>query len=152
MAETTTEVRADIEQTRTRLSGAIAELGEKVDVAQKVRDHPWAAVGVAFGAGFALSASRADVKAARVTADATKGTGGKLGLALDGGAVPFFLLGQLRFAAEKLPAVRLRSGIDAVFRTDLALKSSGGDPRTLLERLVVELCEAPRKGASYGRH
>jgi hypothetical protein len=84
MAETTTEVRADIEKTKARMSGAIAELGEKVDVAQKVRDHPWAAVGIAFGAGFALSASRADVKAARVTADATKGTGGKLGLALDG--------------------------------------------------------------------
>jgi hypothetical protein len=84
MAETTTEVRADIEQTRSRMSSAIAELEQKVDVAQKVRDHPWAAVGVAFGAGLALSVSRADVKAAKVTADATKGTSGKLGLALDG--------------------------------------------------------------------
>lgn len=84
MAETTTEVRADIDQTRARMSGAIAELEQKVDIAQKVRDHPWAAVGVAFGAGIALSASRADVKAAKVTADATRGTGGKLGLALDG--------------------------------------------------------------------
>ena len=26
------------------------------------------------------------------------------------------------------------------FRTDLDLKSSGGDPRVLMERLVVELC------------
>jgi uncharacterized protein DUF3618 len=84
MAETTTEVRADIEQTRARMSGAIAELEQKVDIAQKVRDHPWTAVGVAFGAGIALSASRADVKAAKVTADATRETGGKLGLALDG--------------------------------------------------------------------
>jgi uncharacterized membrane protein len=84
MAETTTEVRADIEQTRMRMSGAIAELERKVDVAQKVRDHPWAAVGVAFGAGIALSASRADVRAAKVTADATKETGSKLGGALDG--------------------------------------------------------------------
>jgi hypothetical protein len=84
MAETTTEVRADIEQTRARMSGAIAELEQRVDIAQKVRDHPWAAVGVAFGAGIALSASRADVKAAKMTADATKETGGKLGLALDG--------------------------------------------------------------------
>ena len=34
-----------------------------------------------------------------------------------------------------------RSGaVDALFRTDLELKSSGGDPRVLLERLVVELC------------
>jgi uncharacterized membrane protein len=84
MAETTTDVRADIEQTRARMSGAIAELERKVDVTQKVKDHPWAAVGVAFGAGIALSASRADVRAAKVTADATKETSSKLGMALDG--------------------------------------------------------------------
>jgi uncharacterized membrane protein len=84
MTETTTDVRADIEQTRARMSGAIAELERKVDVTQKVKDHPWAAVGVAFGAGIALSASRADVKAAKVTADATKETSSKLGGALDG--------------------------------------------------------------------
>ena len=84
MPETTTEVRADIEQTRQRMSGAIAELERKVDVTQKVRDHPWAAVAVAFGAGVALSTSRADVKAAQVTSQATKDTGSKLGGALDG--------------------------------------------------------------------
>jgi hypothetical protein len=84
MPETTTEVRADIEQTKARMSGAIAALEQKVDVAQKVRDHPWAALGLAFGAGIALSASRADERAAKVTAEATKGTGSKLGLALDG--------------------------------------------------------------------
>jgi DNA polymerase-3 subunit delta len=64
----------------------------------------------------------------------------QLGAALDAGAVPFMLLGQLRWVAEKLPPQRLRAGIDAVFRTDEALKSSGGDQRVLLERLVVELC------------
>jgi len=84
MGETTTEVRADIDLTRARMSGAIAELERKADVTQKVRDHPWAAVGVAFGAGIALSASRADVRAAKVTADATRETGSKLGGALDG--------------------------------------------------------------------
>jgi uncharacterized membrane protein len=84
MAETTTDVRADIEQTKARMSGAIAELERKVDITQKVKDHPWAAVGVAFGAGIALSASRADVRAAKVTADATKETSSKLGVALDG--------------------------------------------------------------------
>ncbi len=84
MAETTTEVRADIEQTKARMSGAIAALEKKVDVTQRIRDHPWAAVGVAFGAGIALSASRADVRAAKATAEASRGTGSKLGLALDG--------------------------------------------------------------------
>jgi DNA polymerase-3 subunit delta len=63
----------------------------------------------------------------------------QLGAALDNGAQPVFVLGQIRSAAERTPAPRLRSAIDAVFRTDLALKSSGGDPRILLERLVVEL-------------
>jgi DNA polymerase III subunit delta len=64
----------------------------------------------------------------------------QLGASLDAGAVPFVLMGQLRWVAEKMPTQRVRPAVDAVFRTDLALKSSGGDPRILLERLVVELC------------
>jgi DNA polymerase-3 subunit delta len=69
----------------------------------------------------------------------------ELQLALDAGAQPFFVLGQLRLAAERLPGHRVRSGIDALFRADLALKSSGGEPRVLLERLVVELCEERKR-------
>src|ERR1041385_2740209 len=84
MPETTTEVRAEIEQTRARMSNAIDELERKIDVTQKISEHPWIAVGVAFGAGIALSASKADVRAAKVTADATQKTGSKLGTALDG--------------------------------------------------------------------
>jgi DNA polymerase-3 subunit delta len=64
----------------------------------------------------------------------------ELALALDAGAVPVMMMGQLRAAAEKLPAPRIKTAIDAVMRTDLALKSSGGEPRLLLERLIVELC------------
>jgi DNA polymerase-3 subunit delta len=64
----------------------------------------------------------------------------ELSLALEGGAPPFFLLGQLRTAAERMPAPRLKKAIEALFRTDVALKSSGGEARILLERLVVELC------------
>jgi DNA polymerase III subunit delta len=70
----------------------------------------------------------------------------EVGLAMDAGAVPFMLMGQIRWAAEKLPSPRVREAIDAVFRTDLALKSSGGDPRILLERLVVELASRPQPG------
>jgi DNA polymerase-3 subunit delta len=70
----------------------------------------------------------------------------ELHLALDAGAAPYFVLGQLRTAAERLPPSRLHGGIEAVFRTDLALKTSGGEPRVLLERLVVELC-VPRRGS-----
>jgi DNA polymerase III delta subunit len=79
----------------------------------------------------------------------------QLAAALDAGAAEFFVLGQLRFAAEKLPSSRLRQGIEAVFRTDLALKSSRGEGRILLERLVVELCgpgrPAPKAARIRGR-
>ena len=65
----------------------------------------------------------------------------ELGLALEWGAVPHMVLGQLAWVARaRLPAQRIPGAIDAVFRTDLALKRSSGDPRILLERLVVELC------------
>lgn len=68
----------------------------------------------------------------------------EVGRSLDAGMVPFFILGQLRLAAQRLPARRVKSAVEAVFRTDIALKSSGGDPRILIERLVVELCEGRR--------
>ena len=68
----------------------------------------------------------------------------QLGLALEGGAVPLKVLGQLGwFVREKLPGTdprRVPAAVEALFRTDLELKSSGGDPRVLLERLVFELC------------
>ena len=68
----------------------------------------------------------------------------EVGRSLEAGMVPFMILGQLRIAAERLPARRVKAAVDAVFRTDIALKSSGGDPRILIERLVVELCESRR--------
>ena len=68
----------------------------------------------------------------------------QLGLALDAGGVSYQILGQLAwFVREKFPSgdpKRVRPAVEALFRTDLDLKSSGGDPRVLLERLVVELC------------
>jgi len=61
----------------------------------------------------------------------------------DRGDSPHQLLGQLRWwVANRLTAApprRVASAVDALLRTDLALKSSGGDERILLERLVVEL-------------
>jgi DNA polymerase-3 subunit delta len=73
----------------------------------------------------------------------------ELGLALDAGAMPVMVMGQLRVAAERLPAARMHKAMDAVFRTDLALKSSGGEPRVLLERLVVELCQPGSKRQTW---
>ena len=65
----------------------------------------------------------------------------ELAMLMDSGTVPYMILGQLAwFVRTKVPAPRVGAAVDAVFRTDLAIKTSAGDPRVLLERLVVELC------------
>jgi DNA polymerase III delta subunit len=59
----------------------------------------------------------------------------------DAGAQAVMVLGQIRAAAIRLkPDDRAKKGLDAVFNADLAIKSSAGEPRFLLERLVIELC------------
>jgi len=63
---------------------------------------------------------------------------------MEAGAVPYMVLGQLAwFVRDKLVSIdprRVPAAVEALFRTDLDLKTSGGEPRVLLERLVVELC------------
>ena len=83
MAETTADVRRDIELTRERMSSTLAQLERKLNLGEVVKEHPWPALGLAFGAGLLLSGSKADVKAAAATAVATKGASSKLGTALD---------------------------------------------------------------------
>lgn len=83
MAETTDDVRRDIEVTRERMTQTLAQLESKLNVMQIVRDHPWPAIALAVGAGIALSGSGADVKAAAATAAATKGSSRRIGTVLD---------------------------------------------------------------------
>src|SRR5687767_9713720 len=60
---------------------------------------------------------------------------------IDAGVQPPLILGQLRAAAIQLRNdARVRAGLDAVMRTDVAIKSSAGTPQHLLECLAVELC------------
>lgn len=59
----------------------------------------------------------------------------------DAGVQPPLILGQLRAAAVQLRNdTRVRNGLEAVMRTDVAIKSSAGTPQHLLECLAVELC------------
>ncbi len=83
MAETTADVRRDIELTRHRISDTLQELESKMNVAQVVRDNPWPALAVAFGAGVLLSGTKADVKAAAATVIATQGASSRVGTVLD---------------------------------------------------------------------
>jgi len=79
----------------------------------------------------------------------------ELALRLERGDSPHAIVGQLRWwvsnrLAESSPD-RVKSALDALLRTDLALKSSGGDDQVLLERLVVELTGRPvSRGARWG--
>jgi len=68
----------------------------------------------------------------------------ELQASLDEDVSPYLILGQIagsvrsprsRFSPRTIPAA-----VDAIFRTDQAMKSSGGDPKVLLERLIVEMC------------
>jgi hypothetical protein len=83
MADTTEDVRRDIEITRERMSDTISQIEQKLNLAQIIRDHPWQSLAIAIGAGLALGSSGADRKAAAATLAATRGSTTKLGAALD---------------------------------------------------------------------
>ncbi|MEP7117197.1 MAG: DNA polymerase III subunit delta [Acidobacteriota bacterium] len=68
-----------------------------------------------------------------------------------GGVAPM-ILGQIRAAVIRLrPDARARQALRAVLETDLAIKSSQGEPRFVLERLVVEVCGGGAAGAPARR-
>jgi DNA polymerase-3 subunit delta len=57
---------------------------------------------------------------------------------------PFLILGQIagsvRSPRSRYPPRRIPAAVEVIFRTDQAMKSSVGDPKVLLERLIVEMC------------
>ena len=65
----------------------------------------------------------------------------EIGLMMESGAAPYMVLGQLAWVVRtRMPNHRLAGAVESLYRTDLNIKSSAGDHRVLLERLVVELC------------
>jgi DNA polymerase III delta subunit len=120
-----TRLRAEFERALLFASGdgLMTEAAVQEVASAPTTQDPWAMTN-AIGSGDARGALR------------------ELALKFDAGEVPVMILGQLAwFARTKLAPARIARGVDAVFRTDLALKTSRGDSRVLLERLVVELCE-----------
>lgn len=64
MAETSDEIRRELEETRSRVGRTIAALERKVNPRHVIDDHPLIIVGVAFGTGILLSTTGAAKRAA----------------------------------------------------------------------------------------
>jgi DNA polymerase III subunit delta len=126
-----TKLRGDVERLllfagpRTRLT---ADDVMEVVSADTTPDDDWAVVNAIAAGNAALALS-------------------ETGRRFERGDSPHALVGQLRWwVSSKLvqgDPGRVRAALDALLRTDLALKSSGGDERVLVERLVVELTGRP---------
>lgn len=69
----------------------------------------------------------------------------ELALLFNAGVMPLQILGQLGwFVRERFASSKVKAAVDALYRTDLALKSSRGDGRIVIEQLVLELCGVRR--------
>jgi len=66
-------------------------------------------------------------------------------LARQVGVSPYFLKGLVR-QSSYYDASDYRSLFERFLATDIALKSSGGEPRALMEQLVLEICQQGRTG------
>jgi DNA polymerase III delta subunit len=118
-------IRAEVEKV------VLYAAGESTVTERHIRDLvvPESEPGEDFALGKAIWAGQAAAALAEVSAQ------------FDAGAQAVMVLGQIRAAAGRLrPDARARHALDLVLRTDLAIKSSAGQPKYLLERLVVELC------------
>lgn len=69
MAETSREIRHDIELTRERVGSTIAALERKVNPRYVLDEHPLAAVGLAFGTGVLLATTGSAARAAHEVKD-----------------------------------------------------------------------------------
>lgn len=69
MAQTSREIRRQIDDTRARIGTAIAELESKVNPRRVIDDHPLATLGAAFAAGLLLSSTDATSRAAHEVRD-----------------------------------------------------------------------------------
>ena len=69
----------------------------------------------------------------------------ELALLFNAGVVPQQILGLLGWCVrDRLAPSKIKAAVEALFRTDLALKSSRGDGRIMIEQLVLELCGVRR--------
>jgi hypothetical protein len=70
--EARTEMTSTIEQIDANVSARAQALKARTDIRRIVTEHPWPALGIAFGAGLLLSATGADEKAASAAVTVAK--------------------------------------------------------------------------------
>ncbi len=78
MAETSHEIRRELESTRETIGNTIAALERKVNPRHVLDEHPIAAVGLAFGTGVLLGTTGAAGRAAGQIRDGIESGAGKL--------------------------------------------------------------------------
>jgi ElaB/YqjD/DUF883 family membrane-anchored ribosome-binding protein len=66
VARTRAQISHTIDEIETRITAPVEAVKARLDVVHLVRDHPWAALAAAIGAGVLVSASGADAKAASI--------------------------------------------------------------------------------------
>jgi hypothetical protein len=88
MAETSREIRGQLEDTRARIGTTIAALQHKVHPQRVVEDHPLALVAVAFGTGLLVATSGVSGRTVGKVAEQVRHGAGRVndsaGSALDG--------------------------------------------------------------------
>ena len=149
---------ADVERSVSQPHALVCAMARHEDLRAKMvqlRDQIASAIRARGGADDAVVARRITVLTAQrdalaggfdqpAVAEALR----QLALMFDAGAPAEKILGQLGWLVRtKFPALApadVRPAIDALFRTDQDLKRSAGDPRILIERLIVELCAGKR--------
>lgn len=99
MVDSPDAVRRDIEITRERMSTTLAQLEQKVNVMQQIRDHPWASIGIAVGAGAALGVASNRTRGPVDAVPSMRKQHPRFATVLDG--VVAYLLRGLREVAEQ---------------------------------------------------
>lgn len=122
MAQTSDQIRRELERTREQLGNTIAALERKVNPRHLVEDHPLILVGVAFGTGVMLAttgaAKRAAVDVGHRLRDGAHEANSSAGHALDR------VLGSVSQVATEALTAKLAEFVDLAMRS----AHSGGGP------------------------
>lgn len=127
MAETSREIRRQIDDTRARIGSTIAAIERKVDPHRIVEEYPLALVGIAFGTGVLLSTTGATGRAVHEVRDQVRQGVAKIndtaGGALDG--VIEAVIGAATMAVTEKLSELLHVSVSASDKKRIETKAKG---------------------------